>query len=100
MASGQPQVAFLTGVVELEGRLNRLVRISDPKATGTRGRPISLRILLELANRDNLLPISPMEIDRLAEARNRVAHGQALSATDLNDLTFLLTRLLDQLPEE
>ena len=100
LASGQVQMAFLAGVVELEGRLNRLLRISDLKAISPRGRPVSLRNLLDLARSENLLSISPEEIRTLTEGRNRVAHGQTLPVRDLTALAELVLRLLEQLSEE
>lgn len=99
LKSGQVQMAFLAGVVELEGRLNRLLR-PDLKSVSSRGRPVSLRSLLDLARRENLISISSEDIAKLTDGRNRVAHGQALSVRDLSTLAELVSSLLDELPGE
>lgn len=91
---GQDQKAFLLGVVELEGRLNRLFR-SELIAARSRSRPASLRSLLELARDAEMIEISSAEIARLADGRNRAAHGQPIPARELKTLAELVSRLLD-----
>jgi hypothetical protein len=98
--SDQFQVAFLSGVVELEGRLNRLLPARDLDPKTFRGRPASLRNLLELATDSGLLAISADDIARLTDARNRVVHGQDLQPSTLRSLTELVLNLLTQLPED
>ena len=60
----------MTGIVELEGRLNRLLRTSDLKTMGSRGRPVPLRTLLDLARRENVFSISSEELAKPTEGRD------------------------------
>jgi SIR2-like domain len=98
--SGKVQMAFLSGVVELEGRLNRLLPARDLEPKPFRGRPASLRNLLELASDSGLLAMSADDIVRLTDGRNRVVHGQELAPAALSSLTELVINLLAQLPED
>jgi hypothetical protein len=99
-------MAFLVSVVELEGRLNRDLGLDDhyskppPGEKLPRDRPKSLRGLLTLASQARLITITQREIDTLTEGRNRIAHGRELPSDALQDLTELVLRLLDQLPEQ
>jgi hypothetical protein len=104
---GQYQMAFLSGVVELEGRLNRILRTSEIDATldeiknrRFKSRPASLRDLLEIARIRGPIDISPEELLELVYGRNKVTHGGAASASELKELTELVLRLLEQIPED
>jgi hypothetical protein len=104
--TGQYHMAFLKGVVELEGRLNRLFEnqeIDEPPVADRkywRDRPRSFRELLMVMLQQERIPVSYEEIQRLITGRNRVVHGQDLPPDELRELTELVLRLLTQLPEQ
>ena len=104
--AGQYHMAFLKGVVELEGRLNRLFEnqeIDEPPVADRkywRDRPRSFRELLMVMLQQERIPVSYEEIQRLVNGRNRVVHGQDLPPDELRELTELVLRLLTQLPEQ
>lgn len=101
--AGQVQMAFLSGVVELEGSLNRLLLGQPEKQLGQdeklfRGRPLSLRDLLMIAKRERLIELTEEEIFELVDARNRIVHGRQLPIDVLRRLAELVLRLLEGLP--
>ena len=100
LEKGQYQMAFLTGVVELEGRLNRLFGAYELMPRTTRGKQASLRDLLNAARIEERLDVSPQEISDLTEGRNLVVHGRDVSSRTLHRLAGLVLRLLEQLPEQ
>jgi hypothetical protein len=107
LKSGRYQTAFLVGVVELEGRLNRSLGLDDynitpnpPREKFHRDLPRSLRGLLTVAHQVELITITQQEIDILTDGRNRIVHGRELPADHLRNLTELVLRLLDQLAED
>lgn len=104
---GRYQTAFLVGVVELEGRLNRALGLDDyniksdaPRGKFPRDLPRSLRGLLTIAQQVGLITITAQEIVVLADGRNRIVHGRELPADHLRGLAELVLRLLDELPED
>ena len=103
LEAGQVQMAFLSGVVELEGSLNRLLLGQPEKLLGqpekySRGRPWSLRDLLMMAKREQLIELTNEEILELTDARNRIVHGRQLLIDALRRLAELVLRLLEELP--
>jgi hypothetical protein len=105
--SGRYQTAFLVGVVELEGRLNRALGLDDyysksgiPIKKFSRDLPRSLRGLLAQASQAELISITSREIDILTDGRNRIVHGRELPSDTLQSLTELVLHLLNQLPEQ
>lgn len=101
--AGQVQMAFLSGVVELEGSLNRLMldqpeELIDRPEKRYRGRPWSLRDLLTVAQRSGLLELTDGEILELTIARNNIVHGRQLPIDGLQRLVELVLRLLEGLP--
>lgn len=108
LESGSYQMAFLVGVVELEGRLNRLLGLDDyyQKPVGTsRGRysrdiPRSLRGLLLVAHEEQHIRITLEQIDMLTNGRNRIVHGREVPLEELRVLAELVLDLLNQLPEQ
>lgn len=103
---GRYQTAFLVGVVELEGRLNRALGLDDYKAKySARGRlprdiPRSLRGLLSAARQLELVTLTSEEIDSLTSARNQIVHGGELPRKALQILTGLVVRLLNELSDD
>jgi hypothetical protein len=107
LEAGNYQTAFLVGVVELEGRLNRVLGIDDylgyaniPRERHPRDHPRSLRGLLMVALQEEHINIDPEQITRIAEGRNQIVHGRDLPADELKNLTELVLDLLTQLPEQ
>jgi hypothetical protein len=97
LLQGLYSAAFLSGVVELEARLIRLM--SDFESQPSRkGRP-TLPRLLEQAVARGLLEISPVQQRYLVEKRNAVVHLGDIPDVELRALTELVVQLLRQLPE-
>jgi SIR2-like domain len=91
------RAAFLSGVVELEARLRRLM--SDFELQPSRKGGPTLSRLLEQATARGLLEISPMQRGYLVENRNAVVHGRDIPNGQLRTLAELVVELLLQLPE-
>jgi SIR2-like domain len=91
---GQVQMAFLAGVVELEGSLYRLLFAQRDKYP--KGRPWSLRDLLVDGASQGIINIDDQQIRHLADTRNRLAHGRPYDI-DLRQLTELVLRLLEEI---
>src|SRR5258708_17704571 len=85
--SGQVQMAFLAGIVELEGRLRRKLVGRAKESRGARGRPASLRDLLIFAMNTAIVTITRSEVDDLVNARNRIVHGGDVSPDTLDEIT-------------
>jgi len=107
LESGRYQTAFLVGVVELEGRLNRALGLDEfigNPATGrqkiSRDLPRSLRGLLTVALQLEMITITPDEITALVSGRNQIVHGGELPADHLRTLTELVLRLLEELSDD
>lgn len=107
LESGNYQTAFLVSVVELEGRLNRVLGLDDhsedldaTRQRYSRDLPRSLRGLLELSLQEGHVNITVEQIMWLTNGRNKIVHGRDLPADDLRELTELVLNLLIQLPEQ
>jgi hypothetical protein len=107
LEAGNYQTAFLVGVVELEGRLNRALGLDDyyikpgaPREKFSRDLPRSVRGLLIMADQLGVITITPQEIAILADGRNQIVHGRELPTDHLRSLTELVLRLLDEIPDD
>jgi hypothetical protein len=104
--SGRHQTAFLASVVELEGRLNRILGLDEFNSSTSarkafpRDLPRSLSGLLMQAWQEEYITITAEQIHALASARNRIVHGGELPEHDVRFLTDLVLSLLTQLPDQ
>jgi hypothetical protein len=92
-----PRAAFLSGIVDLEARLRRLMSDFEPQPS-RKGGP-TLSSLLEQAVARGILTISLPQQSYLVRHRNAVVHGRDIPDHELRHLAELVIELLRQLPE-